>query len=119
MIEGKRVFERNLKRWEDKGWDAAKQALLDGANDMLSKSVKQCPVDTGTLRRSGTVEKTTDSNTSIEVAIGYNTKYAIYVHENLSANHPKGKAKFLEDPVNENMGNIEKRIVEAIKGVRI
>jgi len=119
MIEGKKEFDRNLDKWADRGWDAAKQALLDGSNDILSKSVKQCPVDTGTLRRSGTVEKLTDDADSFEVAIGYNTEYAIYVHENLQANHPKGKAKYLEDPVNENMNNLERRIAKAIQGVKI
>jgi hypothetical protein len=119
MIEGKREFDRNLDKWSDRGWGAAKQAMLDGANDIISKSVKECPVDTGTLRRSHTVEEVKDGADEYTVAMGYNTDYAIYVHENLQATHSKGKAKFLEDPVNANMDNLEKRIAKAIQGVKI
>jgi len=119
MIEGKKEFDRNLDKWADRGWDAAKQAMLDGANDIISKSVKECPVDTGTLRRSHTVEETKDDADEYRVALGYNTDYAVKVHENLQATHAKGKAKYLEDPVNENMNNLERRIAKAIQGVKI
>lgn len=33
------------------------------------------------------------------VVVGYSQNYALFVHENLDANHPVGKAKFLEDPL--------------------
>lgn len=32
------------------------------------------------------------------VIVGYQTSYAIYVHENLTAHHNVGQAKFLEQP---------------------
>lgn len=32
------------------------------------------------------------------VIVGYNTHYAIYVHEDLTAFHPVGQAKYLEQP---------------------
>lgn len=36
---------------------------------------------------------------SARVVVGYETPYAIYVHEDLEMNHPKGgQAKFLEEP---------------------
>lgn len=36
------------------------------------------------------------------VKVGYTAQYAIYVHENLEANHPNGgQAKFLEQPARE------------------
>lgn len=38
-------------------------------------------------------------NSYLTVRVGYATPYAIYVHENLSANHPNGgQAKYLEQP---------------------
>ena len=37
----------------------------------------------------------------VSVHVGYTQNYAIYVHENLNAKHPVGKAKFLEDPFKE------------------
>lgn len=35
------------------------------------------------------------------VIVGYTQSYAIYVHENLSAQHKVGQAKFLEQPARE------------------
>lgn len=36
------------------------------------------------------------------VKVGYTAQYAVYVHENLEANHPNGgQAKFLEQPARE------------------
>jgi len=36
------------------------------------------------------------------VIVGYTAQYAIYVHENLEANHPNGgQAKYLEQPARE------------------
>lgn len=35
-----------------------------------------------------------------DVAVGYTANYALYVHENLEANHPNGgQAKYLEEPM--------------------
>ena len=37
--------------------------------------------------------------TSSSVKVGYTMDYAVYVHEDLTANHPNGgQAKFLEEP---------------------
>lgn len=33
-----------------------------------------------------------------KVSVGFSTNYALIVHENLEANHPVGKAKYLIDP---------------------
>ena len=45
------------------------------------------------IRRKG------DTPRSYRVAVGYEAPYAIFVHENLEANHPNGgQAKFLEEP---------------------
>src|SRR4051812_19274779 len=39
------------------------------------------------------------SRRSYRAVVGYDAPYAIYVHENLAANHPNGgQAKFLEEP---------------------
>lgn len=34
----------------------------------------------------------------LKLIVGYKAEYAVYVHENLQANHPIGRAKFLEEP---------------------
>jgi hypothetical protein len=45
------------------------------------------------LKRRGTAAR------SYRATVGYDAPYAIFVHENLEANHPRGgQAKFLEEP---------------------
>ncbi len=77
------------------GW--AEYVVMPQARD-------ECPHVTGYLRRSGSpqggggVQDPVVSADNISVTFGFTADYAIYVHENLEANHPSGKAKFLEDP---------------------
>lgn len=94
----------------------AAKALTDEANTILLQAMAQTPVETGTLRRSGTVEDPKVSAKSITVEIGFHTDYAADVHENLKAYHDQGKAKFLEDPVNEALPGLEARLAIRIKG---
>lgn len=35
---------------------------------------------------------------NVSVIVGYTQAYAVYVHENLTARHPVGQAKYLEQP---------------------
>lgn len=78
--------------------EAAFQALHDGAEAILTEAIDETPVDTGTLRRSGTV---TDAKREGTVYVSFNTPYARRQHEDLTFNHPRGgKAKYLEDPFN-------------------
>lgn len=58
---------------------------------------KRVPVDTGNLKGSASTD--TISKDPPAVAISFNAAYAIFVHENLEANHPVGEAKFLENAV--------------------
>lgn len=49
-----------------------------------------------------TLRNLTRKGTNSSVKVGYRTNYAVYVHENLQANHPNGgEAKFLENPARE------------------
>jgi len=77
------------------------QGIHDGAEYILTESINECPIDSATLRRSGTVTDQDDS-----VVISYNTPYAIKQHEDLSLHHIDGKAKFLEDPFNRNKDRV-------------
>lgn len=38
----------------------------------------------------------------VSVSVGYTAAYALYVHENLTAHHPVGQAKYLEQPARQN-----------------
>ena len=50
------------------------------------------------------------------VAVGYTAAYSVFVHENLEAKHPVGKAKFLEDPAKTNAPEYAGIVREALKG---
>ena len=106
--------------------EAGLKALRTGAEAILTEAIDEAPIDTGTLRRSGTVTvgKLPDGERVFEAAeagnemkdafpgpegkekavyISFSTPYARRQHEELGYNHPLGgKAKYLEDPFNRN-----------------
>jgi hypothetical protein len=112
--------------------EAALKALRTGAEAILTEAIDEAPVDTGTLRRSGTVTvgskadggqvyAAAEAGTEMKdafpneigkekaVYISFNTPYARRQHEELDYNHPRGgKAKYLEDPFN----RLKKKVVK-------
>lgn len=54
-----------------------------------------------------------DGNAS--VVMGYTAAYAVYVHENLEANHPIGQAKFLEAPFRDLKGVLTGIVFELLR----
>jgi len=49
------------------------------------------------------------------VVVGYTAAYAVYVHEDLTANHPVGQAKFLEEPARQLQKVFSKMILQALR----
>lgn len=47
--------------------------------------------------------------------VGYETRYAIYVHEDLTANHPHGQAKFLEYPARVMVRALTETVAEGVE----
>jgi hypothetical protein len=123
--------------------EAGLKALRTGAEAILTEAIDEAPIDTGTLRRSGTVTvgKLPDSARIYEAAesgnemkdafpdpvgkektvyISFNTPYARRQHEELDYEHPRGgKAKYLETPFNANKKKVikyaDKQIRKALK----
>ena len=58
---------------------------------ILGRAIELCPMETGALRKSGTLIVYDDS-----VVITFSCPYATYVHEDLNKHHDIGRAKFLE-----------------------
>lgn len=86
---------------------AVSNGLLMGGKFLQSESQKVVPVLTGNLRGSAFTRRIDDKT----VAVGYSASYAIYVHENLDAQHKTGKqAKFLEEPARTKRSEILKVI---------
>ncbi len=92
----------------------ASALYMEGERLML-QAKEQTPVLTGALRSSGMVEPPVWQQDVVQVSLGFggpSIEYALIVHEDLSKVHPVGKAKFLEDPVRQNVesGASEARI---------
>jgi len=119
--------------------EAGLKALRTGAEAILTEAIDETPIDTGTLRRSGTVTvgalpdgarvyESAAAGTEMKdaypgkegkekaVYISFNTSYARGQHEELDYRHPRGgKAKYLEDPFRRNEKKVLKYVDKQIK----
>lgn len=99
-----------------------KEAMNAFAFEIMADSLSECPIDTGTLRRSSGIELAEQIGPDIvkvEMGYGYGdeinpdtrrpaAEYAVPVHELVEAKHaPPTKAKFLEDPVHAHAAEYE------------
>lgn len=126
-------ISKSMDKVKRKVQESILEGIKEGLNDLSKESLKECPVDTGDMRRSYKVEINgaeflrgagdavpVISNDikgikkgSIDATASYETSYVIKQHEDLTLNHPTPgtKAKFLEDPTKKH----EKQILETIK----
>lgn len=90
--------------------EAAQDGLASAGEFVRAEAVQQTPIDTGALQASAKVTREGD-----DVIISFNTPYALKQHEELGYNHPNGgKAKYLEDPLNASVQEIENIIAERV-----
>lgn len=84
------------------------------------ESMKLAPIDTGVMRASASTIASGKGLATV-VAVGYGTDYAIYVHENLEAQHKPGKtAQFLTGPLithKDKLGEIVAKAIEDETGI--
>jgi len=95
-------------------------AVREELEVILARSLQQVPVATGALAATGRVEGPEWYGTNLRGGVAYGSDavpYALYVHEDLLAIHPQGKAKYLEDPAREEFesGRSEVRIGNRIR----
>ncbi|WP_067470010.1 hypothetical protein [Actinomadura macra] len=89
---------------------AAMRGLRKAAEHLLGESRQQVPIEEGTLERSGVAS--VDSS-ALQAAVSFDTPYAVRQHEDLDLQHDPGrKAKYLEDPFNE-QGPVMLQIIAA------
>lgn len=77
-------------------------AMYEIANEIAEVAKEQTPFDLGNLMRSIRVTPPQFGQGTIIVSITAGDESATYawpVHENMTAFHPHGKAKYLEDPL--------------------
>ena len=98
---------------------AAKKAAMDGAEewarvDVLPAADENCPTDSGTMKGTHVVLRADD-----QVEIGYGgaaAPYTLRQHEDLTLNHPSGKAKWLEDAFNDAQGDLQDKVQRRVAG---
>ena len=123
-ISGFEKLEANLKVYMQDIPDATMDQLHEVASNIMINSQDEVPIDTKALIKSGFIVEEGNSiiagygepNTKINPKTGILTEeYALKVHEDLSVNHPVGKAKFLEDPFNEAVQNLDELLINPLK----
>lgn len=97
--------------------DATPDIIYEALEPTLELSLVYCPIDTGALRASAYLE-ITEFRGKPRVELGYargsDPEYAVAVHENLEWRHePPTRSKFLQAAVDEDIGNIEARLIAA------
>ena len=114
-VEGTGELNRKLNSIPRKAKDGVKQELMTVLFDLQGESQRRAPIDTGALRGSAFAEQN-----GLEGTVGFTEIYALYQHEGVGFNHPKGgEAKYLENPFKQRInryinaiGNAVKRAVE-------
>ena len=84
---------------------------------MADSKENYVPVDTGALRSTGKVVVEQDTPTNFKLGMTYGdmaTTYAVIVHEDLSAFHPVGEAKYLSKPLAKRLPTLPRRLVAAV-----
>lgn len=120
--------EKNLNVAISKVQRGTKKATTAECIDILKDSKKEVPSVTGTLKKSAFYE-IHGSYKNFTATVGYGgngdpvnpktgekaSSYMVAVHEDLEAEHEKGKAKFLEDPVRRHQSKFAPRVALAVK----
>lgn len=104
--------------------------LYVSAEEVMTSAKEETPVDTGNLRASGHVAEPVIEADTVSVTLGFggpagagnqggetnseDVGYAQFVHDDLSAHHPVGNAKFLESPLLAAVPQIKENVAGAI-----
>ena len=103
-----------IRRLGERGPAAGLAALYREGERIVTEAKKRTPVATGALRASG--QTVIDGPSRVVLAFGGAAViYAVFVHENLSARHPNGEAKFLERPLLEAAKGMDARLAADVR----
>ena len=106
---GDKQIAKELRRLEKKIPDAVQDALVEEAMDIFAESQIQVPVEYGPLQDSGAVGVLPGGK---GVVISYGKEYALPVHDRDEVRHaPPTKSRFLEDPFNDAMAGMNRRLI--------
>ena len=119
MREQFRALDKNIKGIVNQIEGATPKAIEDALRPTFEISQGYVPVDTGKLKASGFLESFSLSSKQPRVVMGYGKggrpPYTVFVHERTDLRHkPPTRSKFLQAAVEEDIDNIEGRIVKAL-----
>jgi hypothetical protein len=99
-IDGLNAWLKSMEEdFRSASWEAAEALRISLERRVLIPSRKICPIDTGALRSSGWADASVVSGGWIRGSVGYDTDYALKVHEDPDMRHaPPTRWKFLEEP---------------------
>lgn len=117
-FQGLPEFRERVLQICDATRQEAAAALYQEAEILMTEAKDRTPWETGVLRGTGHVQEPTYSAGEVRVELGFGgpaAPYAIFVHENLTARHPRGgRAKFLESVLDEAAPTLAERIAARI-----
>ena len=112
-----RDMERNAHKIKKAALEGGAEGLSEVAEVTMAESQRQVPTRSGTLKNAKYIEKPKIdvAEDRVSIKFGYGgpadqmhpdtgqmaSDYMVYVHEDLTAHHITGNAKFLEGPVME------------------
>ncbi len=104
-----------FESWERDIPKTVARAMNSQAEQTMRRSKDEfCPVDTGFLKSSGSVN-TTIEGAQIETVFRYGASYAAPVHE-IQKNYRNGKEwKYLETPLKQDLPNYEGAVAEELR----
>lgn len=116
-LRGLDRLERNLATLGRNFASDVEAALYQEAKVEQQESMRRTPVDTGALRASHETETRREGRDIVaRISVGGPAaSYAVYVHENLEAQHPVGQAKFLESTLMESRPFLGQRIARRVE----
>lgn len=114
-VEWENGIPEGVKRFTKTVIDALVSASEDAIEIIANESEKQVPLHKGTLRDSWEV---TPLRNEIGFMIGYHTPYASRLHEHPEYNFRNGrKGKFLEDPIEQNLGDYQGKYLDKLRSI--
>lgn len=113
-LVGARQVSANLRTIARKSPSEFGRAAYAEAEIEMTEARLRTPVDTGVLRASGYVAPPEVRGQDVSVELGFNTPYAVAVHENLESFHKVGQAKYLESVLVESAPFMAARIAKRV-----
>lgn len=118
QITGEDALLNSLRAFASQAGQAFAAALVQEAEVIMADAKARTPVDTGSLRGTGHVQPPQGEGDETSVTMGFGgpaAEYAVFVHENLTAHHPVGEAKFLERAVLAAAPDLAKRLAARVR----